>query len=223
MNGKLIVIDGLDGSGKQTQTLKLYERLKDENYKVYKTSFPNYESKTGEIVKMYLSGKFGGVDDVNAYQGSIPYAMDRYVSFINDEWGRKYREGYLIICDRYTTSNLIHQGTKVSNEELINYINWLKDLEYKKLNIPIPDDVLYLDVPIEVSENLIKNRLNKFTNQKELDIHERNLDYLRKCYYITQKISKLEDWNVIDCTQNSEMLSIDDIHEKIYQKVLKRL
>ena len=223
MKGKLIVIDGLDGSGKQTQTQMLYERLIKENFKVCKTSFPNYNSKTGEIVKMYLNGQFGGVNDVNAYQGSISYAMDRYASFVNDEWGQKYKEGYLIICDRYTTSNLIHQGTKVADNELLNYINWLEDLEYKKLNIPVPDDVLFLDVPINISENLIRNRLNKFTNKNELDIHEANIEYLKKCYVVSKKICLLKKWNVINCTNESKLLSIEEINEKIYQKVLKRM
>ncbi len=167
MKGKLIVIDGVDGSGKATQTQILYERLKKENFKVCTTSFPNYESKTGEIVKMYLNGELGDVNTVNAYQGSISYAMDRYVSFLNDEWGKLYRNGYIVICDRYTTSNLIHQGPKVSDLELLKYIEWLEDFEYRKLLIPMPDDILFLDVPIDISEALTRNRLNKFTKQEQ--------------------------------------------------------
>ncbi len=223
MKGKLIVIDGLDGSGKQTQTKKLYERLKSENFKVCTTSFPNYNSKTGEIVKMYLSGEFGSVDSVNAYQGSLSYALDRYVSFINDKWGQLYRSGYLVICDRYTTSNLIHQGTKVPEIEFLNYIEWLEDLEYQKLKIPIPDDILFLDVPIDISEELMRNRLNKFSNKQEKDIHESDIGYLRKCYETSKKICQLKKWQIINCAKNGELLSVDEINEKIYHKVLERL
>lgn len=223
MRGKLIVIDGLDGSGKQTQTRMLYERLKNENFKVCTTSFSNYNSKTGELIMMYLSGEFGGVNSVNAYQGSISYALDCYLSFIKDEWGKMYLDGYLVICDRYTTSNLIHQGTKVSDSELLNYIEWLEDLEYQKLKIPTPDDILFLDIPIEISEQLMHNRLNKFSNKQEKDIHESNIDYLRQCYETSKKICELRKWQVINCTQNSELLSKEEINEKIYRKVLERL
>lgn len=220
MKGKLIVIDGLDGSGKQTQTGILYERLKKENFKIYKTSFPNYNSVPGELIKMYLSGKFGTVDSVNAYQGSLSYSLDRYLSYINDEWGKKYNEGYTILCDRYTTSNMIHQGTKVSQAEINDYINWLKDLEYNKLQIPVPDQIIFLDVPISVSEKLMRDRLNKFTNESEKDIHESNIEYLRKCYEMSMFLSKLENWDVIECTSNNEMLSIEEISDKIYKKVV---
>lgn len=221
MKGKLIVIDGLDGSGKQTQTKLLYERLKQESFKVCTTSFPNYDSLTGELVKMYLSGKFGPLDSVNAYQGSISYAMDRYFSYINDEWGKNYNEGYTVLCDRYTTSNMIHQGTKISDlEEMKKYLYWLKDLEYNKLNIPIPDQILFLDVPISVSEKLMRNRLNKFTNEKEKDIHESNVEYLKKCYEMSMFISKLENWDIVECAKNDEMLAIEEINNKIYKKVM---
>lgn len=221
MKGKLIVIDGLDGSGKQTQTKFLYERLKQENFKVCTTSFPNYNSLTGELVKMYLSGKFGSLESVNAYQGSISYSMDRYLSYINDDWGKNYNEGYIILCDRYTTSNMIHQGTKIFDlENLKKYLYWLKDFEYGKLNIPVPNQILFLDVPINVSINLMKDRLNKFTNDKEKDIHESNTQYLKNCYDISKIICRLENWDVIECTENGKMLDVNTINEKIYKKVM---
>lgn len=223
MKGKLIVIDGLDGSGKQTQTKMLFERLKRENFKVCTTSFPNYQSKTGELVQMYLSGEFGDVNSVNAYQGSISYAMDRYLSFIKDDWGKKYLDGYLVICDRYTTSNLIHQGPKLPDNELLNYIEWLEDLEYQKLKIPTPDDILFLDIPVEISVELMHNRLNKFSKREEKDIHERNTNYLKHCYETSKKICALRNWQIISCTENNELLPIEKVNEKIYKKVLERL
>lgn len=221
MKGKLIVIDGLDGSGKQTQTKLLYERLKQENFKVCTTSFPNYNSLTGELIKMYLSGKFGSLESVNAYQGSISYSMDRYLSYISDDWGKNYNDGYVVLCDRYTTSNMIHQGTKISDlENLKKYLYWLKDFEYGKLKIPVPDQILFLDVPINISINLMKNRLNKFTNGRDKDIHESNIQYLKNCYDISKFICQLENWDVINCTENEKMLDIDTINEKIYKKVM---
>lgn len=221
MKGKLIVIDGLDGSGKQTQTKLLYERLKQKNFKVCTTAFPNYNSLTGELIKMYLSGKFGSLESVNAYQGSISYSMDRYLSYISDDWGKNYNDGYVVLCDRYTTSNMIHQGTKISDlENLKKYLYWLKDFEYGKLKIPVPDQILFLDVPINISINLMKNRLNKFTNGRDKDIHESNIQYLKNCYDISKIICQLENWDVINCTENDKMLDIDTINEKIYKKVM---
>ena len=219
MKGKLIVIDGLDGSGKQTQTKLLLERLIRENKNVISTSFPNYENKTGELVKLYLSGDFGYLNSVNAYQGSIPYAMDRYYSYVKDDWGKKYNEGYIVICDRYMTSNLIHQGPKLSDNELIPYIDWINDLEFNKLNIPKPDMVVYLDVPVEVSKKLMENRKNKFTNEDKKDIHEGNINYLKRCYEVVQKISKLQNWEKVNCSVTGEMRSLEEINDDIYEKV----
>ena len=221
MKGKLIVIDGLDGSGKQTQTKLLKERLEKENYNVVSTSFPNYDSKPGELVKLYLSGDFGDVNSVNAYQGSLPYAIDRYYSYIKDDWGKKYNEGYIILCDRYMTSNLIHQSPKLNENELLPYIDWIKDLEFNKLNIPKPDMVVYLDVPVEASLKLMENRKNKFTNEDKKDIHESNKEYLKNCYEVVKKVCELEKWEKVNCTNNLEMRSLESINDEIYEKVKK--
>ncbi|ACZ01531.1 dTMP kinase [Streptobacillus moniliformis] len=222
--GKLIIIEGTDGSGKQTQTQKLYNRLVNNGINVKKISFPNYNSDASVLVKMYLSGKFGSKPtDVNAYTASTFYGIDRYASY-KLEWEIEYLSDYVIISDRYTGSNMIHHGSKIDDEiEKEKYLNWLEDLEFNKFELPRPDLTIFLNVPIEYTFNLMKNRDNKFTGDSKKDIHERDEEYLKKSYYNALNIAREKNWKIINCVVDNNMLSIDDIHELIYDEVKELL
>ncbi|HML89322.1 MAG TPA: thymidylate kinase [Methylomusa anaerophila] len=218
MRGKLIVIEAGDGCGKETQANKLLERLGGEGYSVRKVSFPDYESQSSALVKMYLEGKFG--DDptaVNPYAASAFYAVDRYASFATD-WGHFYRSGGTVLADRYSTSNMVHQAVKFSDAtEKEQFLDWLWDLEFVKFALPVPDAVIFLDMPPEYSCRLLQNRAVKTGAQK--DIHERNAVYLAKCYESYRLLSKKYGWRRINCISggdNGTIRSVDDIHEEVY-------
>ena len=226
MKGKLIIIEGSDGSGKATQTKKLYDRLEQNNYNIKKVEFPNYNSESSALVKMYLRGDFGKhAEDVDPYICSTFFAVDRYASF-KTEWEEFYNNGGIIICDRYTTSNMIHQASKMEVEERDKYLEWLNDLEFNLYKIPKPDCVIFLDVPVEMSQKLMKDRNNKITGESEKDIHESDFDYLKKSYENSLYIAKKYDWQRINCIKDDNMRTIDDIHEEIYSiveaKILNR-
>ncbi|HHY06146.1 MAG TPA: thymidylate kinase, partial [Clostridia bacterium] len=173
--GKLVVIEAPDGSGKKTQAELLFNRLKEEGYQVRKVEFPNYRSPSSSLVKMYLRGEFGeNPNKVNPYAASAFYAVDRFASF-QKEWQGFYIEGGMIIADRYTTSNLIHQAVKFTDEkEKEKYLDWVWDFEFNRLALPVPDVVFFLDMPPDFSEKLIAMRKNKFTGKGQKDIHEIN-------------------------------------------------
>lgn len=220
--GKLIIIEsGSDASGKATQAEKLYERLLREEYKVRKITFPNYESPACMPVKMYLNGDFGEKpEDVNAYVASTFYAIDRFASY-KTEWEEFYKNGGIIIADRYTTSNMVHQAVKMENEEKDKFLNWLYELEFNLYKLPVPDCVVFLDVPPEISQELMKDRANKFTGEKEKDIHERDKQYLINSYNNSLKIAEKYSWNKIKCNNGNRLKSIDEIHNAIYNEVKK--
>lgn len=222
--GKLIIIEGNDGSGKQTQTLKLYENLIKLGKKVKKISFPDYESNSSALVKMYLSGEFGKkANDVNPYAASSFYAVDRFASF-KVKWEKEYNEDYIILSDRYTGSNMIHHGFKIDNlSDRENFFSWIEDLEYDKLSIPKPDLTIFLNVPIDYTLNLIKERENKYTGKSEKDIHERDVEYLKKSYFNALEIAKNKNWIVINCVENGNMKEIDEIAKLIFEKVSELL
>lgn len=222
--GKLYVIEGSDSSGKKTQSDLLYKKLKKEGKRVRLISFPNYESDSSALVKMYLAGDFGdNPEDVNIYAASTFYAVDRYASYKKD-WKEFYESGGIIITDRYTTSNMVHQAAKLDNPiEKDEYISWLLNLEYELYKIPTPDKVFFLDVIPTISENLMKDRLNKITNEEGKDIHEANSEFLRKCYNSALDIAKLHDWNMIKCDNGEDILDIEEIHEKIYRELKSEL
>ena len=218
--GKLIIIEsGSDASGKATQSKKLYERLINEGYNCMKITFPDYDSESSALVKMYLRGEFGSnPNDVSPYVASTFYAADRYASF-KTKWEKFYNEGGIIISDRYTTSNMVHQAAKMDEEEKEKFLNWLWDLEFNLYGIPEPDQVIFLDVDPMVSQQLMKNRLNKITGEEEKDIHESNEEYLVNSYNNSLKIADKYSWNKVKCTEGTALRTIDDIHEEIYKKV----
>ncbi|CAM3389797.1 dTMP kinase [Pseudostreptobacillus hongkongensis] len=217
---KLIIIEGTDSSGKQTQSQKLYERLVHDNLKVKKISFPDYDSDSSSLVKMYLNGDFGKKpEDVNPYTASSFYGVDRFASY-KMKWEKEYKEGYYIISDRYTTSNMVHQCSKISDSKDKNdFLTWLEDFEYNKLELPKPNMVIFLNVPIDYTVNLMKNRENKITGEEKKDIHESNVQYLKNSYYNALEIAKNKGWIIVDCVENNEMKTIDEIHELIYSKI----
>lgn len=218
MSGKLIIIEsGSDASGKATQSEKLFNRLKAEGYNVRKVEFPNYKSDSSALVKMYLNGDFGkDPGDVSPYVASTFYAGDRYASFKTD-WGEFYLNGGIIIADRYTTSNMVHQAAKIEGEEKDVFLDWLWNLEFELYKLPIPDCVIFLDMPPEYSVKLMEERQNKFTGGAEKDIHERNLDYLAASYNNALYIANKYQWNKISCIDDSGLRTIDDIHNEIYK------
>lgn len=219
--GKLIIIEsGTDGSGKATQTQKLYDKLVSEGQKIRKITFPNYDSPACTPVKMYLNGEFGkNAGDVNAYAASTFYAIDRFASFKTD-WGEFYNNGGIIISDRYVTSNMVHQAVKMNDDsEREAYLNWLYDLEYNKYGLPVPDCVIFLDLSPEISEKLMQNRANKFTGNQEKDIHESDKEYLIDCYNNSLDIAKKYGWKRVKCNKGDVLRSIDDINEEIYSLI----
>ncbi len=219
--GKIIVIEGLDGSGKATQTKLLYESLIKKGYNTRTVSFPDYNSPSSSLVKMYLNGEFGTApDDVNGYAAAVFYAADRCASFMRD-WRCDYNNGAYILCDRYVTSNAVYQMTKVSEEEWEEYLSWLEDLEYKRLGSPRPDLVIYLDVPTEISQRLISERYDGDEGKK--DIHERNLSYLAACGRSAAYAAEKCGWHVISCVKDGRLRDIEDISVEIIKTVGEKL
>lgn len=225
MKGKLIIIEaGSDASGKATQTKKLFARLKAEKHNIRKVEYPNYKSDSSALVKMYLNGEFGyKPEDVNAYAASTFYSVDRYASYMK-EWKRYYQNGGIVLADRYTTSNMVHQASKIDDTaEWEKYLDWLWDLEFVKLGLPVPDMVIFLDVPPDITNGLISKRNNKITGGSKKDIHESDSEYLKKTYKNACRIAEKYGWKRIGCTEGGLLRSIDDIHNEIYDYVEKNL
>lgn len=219
--GKLIAIDGVDASGKQTQTSLLYERLVKLGIRVRKVSFPAYGSPSSELVKMYLAGEFGkSPADVNAYAASTFYAADRFATYRRD-WRRDYKNDTLILADRYVSSNMIHQGGKIAvSEEKDRFLDWLYELEHKIYDLPVPDLTIFLDMPVKQASELMKNRDNKITGASEKDIHETSLDYLTASYENACYIAEKYGWRTVRCAPHGEVRSMEDINEEIMALVL---
>ncbi len=224
MKGKLFIIEGLDGSGKETQTKKLYQRLKGEHINIRKVEYPNYKSDSSALVKMYLNGDFGkNVEDVNAYISSTFYAVDRYASY-KTEWEDFYINGGIVLADRYTSSNMIHQASKIKDKkEQERFLHWLEDLEFDIYGLPRPTRVIFLNMPPEYSKQLMENRDNKITGKSKKDIHESNYDYLKRSYNNAMDVVIANNWEVINCVEDGKILAIEQIHEKIYLSVKKLL
>ncbi len=215
--GILITIDGLDGSGKQTQSELLFERLKNDGVKVKLVSFPDYDSNSSALVKMYLGGEFShDPDAVNAYASSSFFAVDRFASFVKN-WKEDYENGCVIIANRYTTANAIHQLTKIEGDtERKEFLNWLYDFEFGKLGIPAPDLTLFLEVPVEISLGLIRKRSEE--TGREIDIHE-NEAHLKRAYSAALFSAEKLSWTTVHCAEKGNMRSREDIAEEIYIKV----
>lgn len=213
MTGKLIVIEGLDGSGKATQAQKLYEIFLANGEKVIKVSFPDYESDSSALVKMYLAGDFGtDPNAVNPYAASSFYAVDRYASYMNN-WKDFYLNGGIVIADRYTTSNAIHQCAKLPEAEWDGFIKWLFHYEYELLGIPAPYQTIYLRVDPEVSQKLMSGRYHG--DEAKKDIHEANHDYLKQSRQAADYCAKMLGWNVVECISDDCMRTVDDITKEI--------
>lgn len=232
VKGKLIVIEGTDGSGKATQTAKLKERIQQAGQAIYTTSFPNYDSNSSALVKMYLNGEISGkADDISSKAAATFYAVDRYVTF-KKEFESIYKEGgQTLLFDRYAASNIIHQGAKIVskyNEEtqkpemekaLVSFIQWLDNLEHFDLGIPKADLVIYLNVPIEYTIKLRKERLNKITGKEKQDIHESDISHLINASKAGIMAAEILGWKVIECIKDEKMRTVEDISEEIWQTV----
>lgn len=215
--GKLIVIEGLDGSGKSTQISLLRERL-DSLHKGYRQiKLPDYEDPSSTLVRMYLHGDFGSsAEDVNAFAASAFFAVDRYASF-KRHWSDDYNAGKLIIADRYTTSNAYHQLEKLPREDWDAYLSWLEDFEYGKLGIPKPDHVIYLDMPLEVSEKLMSLRSEQTGVSR--DVHEADKAYLLRCREAAGYSAEKLGWTVVNCASGGEPRLREDIADEIFELV----
>ncbi len=218
--GKLIVIEGTDSSGKETQTKKLYERLAEKGINVKKITFPNYESPACAPVKMYLAGEFGkNALSVNPYPASTMYAVDRYASY-KKEWEDFYTNGGVVVTDRYTQSNMIHQGSKIEDKaEKEKYMKWLVDLEFEKMEIPKPDMIIFINMPFEFAQELMRNRENKITGEMKKDIHEKDPEYMLKSYKNACEIAKSEGWTEILCVKDGKLKTIEEISDDIFKAV----
>lgn len=213
VSGKLIVIEGLDGSGKATQAKLLYEAMVQQGLEVRKVSFPAYESDSSALVKMYLAGEFGtDPNAVNAYAATTFFAVDRYASYKKD-WGKFYEAGGVVIADRYTTSNAVHQCSKLPREQWDGYLQWLFDFEYRLVGIPEPDAVIYLQVDPEVSQELMTGRYQGDESKK--DIHEKNRVYLDRSREAAEYCAEKLGWKTVHCVSRGKLRSIEDISQEI--------
>ena len=222
--GKLFVIDGTDGSGKQTQFQKLQESLTKDGIDYKVVSFPNYDSPSSSLVKMYLSGEFGeNAKEISPYIASTFYAADRYATF-QKGYKKYYEDGGIILADRYTTANMVHQAGKIKDEEeREKFLNWLWDFEFNLYGLPVPSEVFFLNMLVEKSIELMKDRENKFTHQDKKDIHERDINHLKDAYEAACDVSKKYNWYEIKCVKNNEIRTIEDIHQEIYKEVKKHI
>lgn len=220
--GRLIVIEGLDGSGKSTQTPILADELRGQGKDVHVISFPDYASDSSMLVRMYLGGAFGKKPgDVNAYAASSFYAVDRYASYVQ-HWKEFYeRPDSVIIATRYVSSNEIHQLAKLDRGDWTDYLDWVEEFEYGKLGIPHPDLVLYLDMKYEIAMDLVSGR-SEATGQKK-DIHELDADYMERCYKAAAYASDKLGWRNIICYEGKKPLSQEIIAGKILEEVTKLL
>lgn len=210
LKGKLIVIEGLDGSGKSTQLDLLQEKF---GAKARFISFPNYDSPSGSIVKDYLSGKFPEEDMmIGCFTASSIYAVDRYTSY-KEFWEKDFKEGKNIIAARYTTSNAIYQMAKLGKDKWDEYLEWLWDFEYNKCSIPKPDKVIFLDMPIEISQKLLSKRYDGDESKK--DIHEKNVDFLRRCRETALYTAQNDNWQIVSCADGDNIRSIEEINDEI--------
>ena len=222
--GTIIVIEGIDSSGKATQVKMVYEELVNEKYRAMRLEFPDYKSDSSALIKMYLEGKFGeDPKSVNPYAASLFFAADRFASFKSD-WEKFYEEGGILILDRYVSSNMIYQAAKIEDKKKREeYLDWINDLEFKKLDLPRPDIVIFLNMPPHFCSKLNDKRLNKINGSSKKDIHESNSGYLEKTYEVALSAAKKYKWEVVDCVKNNSIKSINEINNEILRIIENRL
>ena len=214
----LIVLEGLDGSGKSTQLALLRNWLEAQGVEPVATKLPDYDDDSSALVRQYLAGRFGNrPGDVNAYAASLFYAVDRYANF-KLKWAEEHAAGRVVLADRYTTSNAYHQATKLPKEQWPAFFEWLEDTEYDKLGIPRPDLVFFLDMPLEVSRRLISARYGG--DETKRDIHEADFVYLGQCREAALVAAKAMGWTIINCTENNNLLPMETIHDSIRGHIL---
>lgn len=215
---RLFIIEGIDGSGKTTQVALLRQRLEAEGHSVLQIKLPNYGSPACAPVEQYLAGAYGSdADSVNAYAASSFFAVDRF-AYYKTVWGSAYEQGSVILSDRYVSSNLIHQCVKLPVAQRKEYIDWLYDLEYDKMGIPRPDGVFYLDVPPQITDGLMTSRYEGDESKK--DIHERNRDYLLRCYEMGMYCCDNLGFQKIRClNEDGTMRSREEISQEIFSKI----
>ncbi len=218
--GILIAVDGVDASGKQTQTEFLYKRLSEEGKRVRLVSFPAYGSESSALVKMYLNGDFGNKpEDTSAYAASSFFAADRFATYKTD-WGKDYNDGTIIIADRYVSSNMIHQAGKIKDkDEKDKFLSWLDDFEYNIYGLPRPNITVFLDMPVKWRIKLLSERPNKATGGEAKDIHESNEEYLEESYNNAVYAAEKFGWERIICANENGVRTIEDIHNEVYDKV----
>ena len=219
--GKLIVLEGIDGSGKSAQYRRLCARMENSNIDYNHIVFPRYDKDSSALIRMYLSGQFGSrPGDVNPYAASTFYAVDRFASY-REDWGKVYESGGLILSDRYTTSNAVHQGSKLPESELPELFQWLYDLEYVKMGLPKPDLVIYLDVDVETSmSRMARRQQNTHTSA---DIHEKDAEYLRRCLETARKAADYYGWIKIDYLKDGRERDVDEKNLEIFRIILREL
>lgn len=220
--GKLIVLEGIDGSGKSAQYRRLKARFEREGIDCRTIVFPRYDQESSALIRMYLEGRFGkDPEDVGACAASIFYAVDRYASYMTD-WGEYYRSGGVVLSDRYTTSNAVHQGSKLPDEEKGPFFRWLADFEYRRLGLPEPDLVLYLDMPTDQAMTMLRQR--EAATHTKGDIHETDGAYLAACRQAARQAADLYGWHTIPCLdEHGRLRDIDTIHEALWQAALPLL
>ena len=222
--GKIFVIEGTDGSGKQTQFNLLKEHLLEDKIDFKTMSFPNYDSPSSSLVKMYLSGEFGeNASEISPYIASTFYAADRYATF-QKELKKYYDDGGIILADRYTTANMIHQAGKITDKaERKKFLDWLWDFEFNLYKLPVPSKVFFLNMPTEKAQELMKNRENKFTHDVKKDIHESDEKHLLDSYNAACSVAVDYKWYTIECIKDGNLRTIEDIHEEIFNEIKKHI
>ena len=222
--GKFIVLDGIDGSGKGTQTKLLVDRLRQEGLGVEMADFPQYGNWSCEFVERYLRGEFGGLHEVEAKKASLFYALDRYAASFTI---RKHLEsGDIIIANRYVSANKGHQLGKIQDKDsMLEYLNWINELEYGILGIPIPDATIFLHMPPHIGQKLVdKKEGRNYLQGKKKDLHEADINHLNnaeRAYFFCIEHDKRENWKIIFCSEEGEPKSIESIHDETYGLVRK--
>ncbi|MBQ9267113.1 MAG: thymidylate kinase [Clostridia bacterium] len=222
---KIFVVDGTDGSGKQTQIEKLCSRMEAEGIPYAKYAFPRYENPSSTLVKMYLAGEFGSnAQEINPYITSLFYAVDRYACY-KQEMEKAIEDGKVILLDRYTTANMVHQAGKISDlAERDKFLDWLYELEFGLIGLPLPTEVFFLDMPLEKAKELMANRPNKITHEKKKDIHESSEEHLKAAYNAGVYVAEKYHWyHVLCCAEDGSVRPIDEIHEEIYSEIKKHI